>query len=71
MLEGETSKAYNNKVLSSPVSRTQDYHLDCTVNGAKVSFLLDTGAAVTLFRKDTWDLVVPDSKWSLQMYSTV
>ena len=71
MSEGETSKAHDNKVLVSPVSPTQSYHLDCTVNGEKVSFLLDMGAAVALLRKDTWDRVVPDSQRSLQTYSTV
>ena len=58
-------------MLVSPVSPTQGCHLDCTVNGVKVSFSWDTGAAVTLLRKDTWDCVVPDSQQSLQTFSTV
>ena len=33
--------------------------------------MLDTVAAVTLFRKDTWDHVVQNSQSSLQTYSTV
>ena len=39
----------------SHVSPLGGYHLDGAVVGVKVSFLVDTGAAVTLFRKDTWD----------------
>ena len=46
------------KQVTMPVSHVSPvggYHLDGAVVGVKVSFLVDTGAAVTLLRKDTWD----------------
>jgi len=39
--------------------------MDCTINGVRTPFLLDTGAAVTLLRKDTWDHVNLDNRQSL------
>ena len=41
------------KQVMMPVSPVGGYHLDGAVGGFKVSFLVDTGAAVTLLRKDT------------------
>ena len=41
----------------TPVTRTGRYRLGDTIKGEKVSLLLDTGVAVTLLRKDTWDCV--------------
>jgi len=45
--------------------------MDCTINGVRTPFLLDTGAAVTLLRKDTWDHVNLDNRQSLCPYSAV
>ena len=45
------------KQVMMPVSPVGGYHLDEAVGGVKVSYLVDTGAAVTLLRKDTWDRV--------------
>ena len=45
--------------------------MDCTINGVWAPFLLDTGAAVTLLRKDTWDHVNLDNWQSLWSYSAV
>ena len=36
-----------------------------------IPFLLDTGAAVTLLRKDTWERVNAGNQLSLQTYSAV
>ena len=41
----------------SPVSPVGGYRLDEAVNGVRVSLLVDTGAAVTLLRKDAWNRV--------------
>ena len=41
----------------SPISPTGGYRLRRSINGVSLSLLLDTGAAVTLLRKDTWERV--------------
>ena len=41
----------------SPVSPVGGYRLDGAVNGVRVSLLVETGAAVTLLRKDAWNRV--------------
>lgn len=41
-------------IVISPVTSTGGYRIEGTVNGAKTSFLVDTGAAVSLLRKDAW-----------------
>ena len=41
----------------SPVAPVGGYKPSGTVNGVQMLFLLDTGAAVTLLRKDVWDRV--------------
>ena len=54
--EGDPKKAPT--VNISPVSSlTGTYYLNTAVNGHIVSFLLDTGAATTLLRENTWDRV--------------
>ena len=54
--EGEPSKAHspNVRICVSPVVSAGGFRLMGAVNGAQVSSLLDTGAAVTLLRDDTW-----------------
>ena len=46
--------AHDRKVVISPVTSTGGYRLEGTVNGAQTSFLVDTGAAVSLLRDDAW-----------------
>ena len=41
-------------IVISPVTSTGGYRVEGMVNGAKTSFLVDTGAAVSLLRKDAW-----------------
>ena len=51
--EGESIKATNTESVElgmSSVTRPQGYAVDGTVNGVPTSFLVDTGAAVTLLR---------------------
>ena len=38
-----------------PITPTGGFHLHCSINGHRTSFLLDTGAAVSLLRKEMWD----------------
>lgn len=64
-------KVHYNKVPVSPINPTSGFQMDCTINGVWTPFLLDTGAAVTLLRKDTWDHVNLDNQQSLQLYSMV
>ena len=39
----------------SPITSNTTYKVAATIHGSLVSFTLDTGAAVTLIRKDVWD----------------
>ena len=54
--EGEPNKAHSSNVCVcvSPVFLTGGYRLWGAINGDRMSWLLDTGAAVTLLREDTW-----------------
>ena len=58
--EGRSQEVQNphGVILTSPISPTRGFRLAGSVNGAAVSFLLDTGAAVTLLRLDTWERVM-------------
>ena len=58
--EGRSQEVQNphGVILTSPILPTHGFRLAGSVNGAAVSFLLDTGAAVTLLRLDTWERVM-------------
>ena len=43
-------------VTKSTIS-TCGFQVDGNMNGTAMSFMLDTGAAATLLRKDTWERV--------------
>ena len=68
--EGEPSKAHS-CVCVSPVALTGGYRLLGAVNGVQMSLLLDTGAAVTLLREDTWARVTAESPQELRPWSTL
>ena len=51
------SKAPKQLISVSPISPVGGYRLDDAINGVWVSLLVDTGASVTLLRKDAWDRV--------------
>ena len=57
--EGQQSKAHlvKHTVSVSPTAPLGGYRLDGMVNGVQISFLVDTGAVVTLLRKDTWERI--------------
>ena len=56
--EGDSKRAQNQLITISPVSSPAGgYRLKVAVNGALIPFLLDTGAAVSLLREDTWNQV--------------
>ena len=44
-------------VIVSPVTPTECFRVEGMVSGERILFLLDTGAAVTLLRKDTWSRI--------------
>ena len=56
-------------VTVSPVAHLHGYRLDGTVNGVSTSFLLDTGSAVTLLQKDTWDWISVTNPQKLSPWS--
>ena len=70
--EGEPIKAHTNVyVCVSPTILTGGYRLSGAVNGAQMSLLLDTGAAVTLLQEDTWARAVAKHLQELQPRSTL
>ena len=54
--EGNPQEAQDDVQLLA-VNPTSTYQVTGTINGFSVSFMPDTGAAVTLLRKDAWDRV--------------
>ena len=52
--EGGKLMAQQAPVTISVVTPTGGYRVDGKINQIPISFLLDTGAAVTLIRKDVW-----------------
>ena len=70
--EGEPIKAHTNVyVCVSPTILTGGYRLLGAINGAQMSLLLDTGAAVTLLREDTWARAAAKHTQELQPRSTL
>ena len=69
--EGEPSKAHspNVCVYVSPVAPRGGYHLFGAVNEVQLSLLLDTGAAVTLLREDTWARITAKKPQELKPWS--
>ena len=55
--EGEPNKAQhpNTNIPTLSVGSTSTYRLTGFVNGTRAEFLVDTGAAVTLVRKEVWE----------------
>lgn len=64
--EGSCSKAQSVCISYFP---TGGYRLSATINGVRTPLLLDTGAAVTLLHKDTWDKVNSHSPQRLTPWS--
>jgi len=58
-------------MYASPVDSTGGYHVAGSVDGVQVSLLLDTGAAVTLLREDTWSQVTTKNPQSLRPWSAL
>ena len=57
-------------VCESPFFLTGGYRLWGAINGVRMSWLLDTGAALTLFREDTWARISAESPQELRLWST-
>lgn len=68
--EGEHNKAHNTRIPVSPITHAGGYRMACTIR-VLMPFLLVTGAAATLLRKDTWEHVNAGNQLSLQTYSAV
>lgn len=58
-------------MYASPVDSTGGYHVVGSVDGVQVSLLLDTGAAVTVLREDTWSQVTAKNPQALRPWSAV
>ena len=61
----------NTYMYASPVDSTGGYHVVGSVDGVQVSLLLDTGAAVTLLREDTWSQVTTKNPQALRPWSAL
>ena len=55
-------------LIISVITSTGGFRLERLIYGQAISFLVDTGAAVTLMRKDTWDQVTQGQKVDLEPY---
>ena len=55
-------------LIISVITPTGGFHLEGLIYGQSISFLVDTGAAVTLMRKDTWDQITQGQKVDLEAY---
>ena len=59
-MEGQLQTVAHEQILEQPpfflysVTPTPAYHVDGYVNNVPASMVIDTGAAVTLLRKDLW-----------------
>ena len=58
-------------VYTSSVSPTSGFRLSGVVNGISISLLVDTGAAVTLLRLDTWEQVAAKDPVALELWPAV
>ena len=71
--EGRESITHGNvtkNLTVSIVTPTGGFRVDGAVNSTPISFLVDTGSAVTLIRKDTWDQMQSSAKTqTLQRWS--
>ena len=69
----ESTKAMERKKTSgiSPVTPAGGYRVEGAVNGIPTSFLLDTGAAVTLLRQDTWETITANCPQDLKNWSAL
>ena len=55
-------------LIISVITPAGIFGLEGLIYGQAISFLVDTGAAVTLMRKDTWDKVTQGQKVDLEPY---
>ena len=72
--EGESTKATKTGSVElgiSSVIRPQGYEVEGAVNGVPTSFLVDTGAAVTLLRRDTWNKISASCPQELRRQSAL
>ena len=71
VLDGEPLMVQSTSHINvSPVTPVEGYRLPGKVGGIAVSFLLDTGAAVTLLRNDIWVQIAALSSKCLKQWST-
>ena len=70
--EGRSQAVQNiqDVILTSPISPTRGFRLSGSVNGTEVSLLLDTGAAITLLRQDTWERVLGEELSTLEPWQS-
>ena len=69
--EGQEKMTHESNIdlIISLVTPTGGFHVSGLVNGHSTSFLMDTGAEVTLTRKDTWDQVTDGLATELEPWS--
>ena len=69
MSEGDLRRDRGNThsvIISFPaVNPTSGFHVDATIEGTSATFLLDTGTAMILLCKDTWELLSQTNRQKL------
>ena len=71
MHEGRVKKVLGNtdSVLSLAVNPTLSYYVTTHVQGVPLCLMVDTGAAVSLLRKDKWQLLGGADKYKLEQWT--
>ena len=70
-VEESEVQTFDTIVYASPVVPAGGYCLSSSICGVSVSFLLDTGAAVTLLREDIWAEISTRTHKTLKPWSAV
>ena len=67
--EGSDKALTNNKIPISPTGPKRCFHLQGSVEGKPIPFLIDMGAGVSLIAADVWEGISRDNQTALEPWS--